>query len=402
MADTSETVPEWPFPRDMKCPFDPPPGLINLLENSPVSRVRIWSGETAWLVAGYEDNRAVSSDDRVSVNTRRDGFPFALPTIRTLSVGQPLIMALDEPEHGELRRKLLPEFTVRKVNALRPRIQSIVDELINSLIERPTPVDLVRHFALPIPSKVIAEMLGVPYQDHEFFERVSDTMLSNPDESRNASKELHKYLHRLVDSKRESPSDDLLSILVGHWIDGEMTKDEVVGIGHVALVGGHETTANMIALSAAVLFLHPDQAAELRESTDPAIIQNAVEELLRYLHIAQSGRRRIAVDDFKIRDQQVRAGEGIILAGNIADRDPDAFDGDTGALDIGRRARHHLAFGYGIHQCLGQSLARAEVQIAIGTLLRRIPEMKLAVDWSEVPFKDSNLIYGVRALPVKW
>jgi cytochrome P450 len=402
MLETAEDLPDLPIARDGRCPFNPPPGLYELREAAPVVRVRIWNGDSAWLVTRYEDQRAVLADDRVSVDTRRPGFPYAMPTLKAINSGARLIMSMDDPEHRVLRRMLAPEFMIRRMNALRPQIQHVVDQLVDDMLAGPRPVDLVRAFSLAVPSVVISEMLGVPYEDHDFFQRLSDAMLSSESESRAAGRELNEYLGRLADAKRAAPADDVISRLAQRWENGELTREEVVSAAHVLLVGGHETTANMITLSTAALLRHPDQLAEIRESDDPAFIQNAVEELLRYLHVAHLGLRRIATADIEVAGQLVRAGEGLILSGSMSDRDPAVVDGNPDELDIHRKSRQHVAFGYGIHQCLGQPLVRAELQIVFATLFRRIPTLALAIDVGEISFKTDRFIYGIHELPVTW
>jgi cytochrome P450 len=182
---------------------------------------------------------------------------------------------------------------------------------------------------------------------------------------------------------------------------GELTRREAAHIGVLLLVAGHETTANMIALGTLALLQHPDQLARLRDGDDPGLVASAVEELLRYLNITHGGRRRVAVEDIEIAGHTIGAGEGIVFPTEVGNRDPAAFpDGDR--LDVTRDARHHVAFGFGVHQCLGQPLARMELQVVYGTLYRRIPTLALATDIEWVPFKHDGFVYGVYELPVTW
>jgi cytochrome P450 len=228
----------------------------------------------------------------------------------------------------------------------------------------PKPVDLVRAFALPVPSLVICELLGVPYTDHEFFQHNSKILI-NRDESPEATREAQE---RLIDlsgpagcRKTCQPADDLLSRLATEQVKaGELTRHDVAVMGILLLIAGHETTANMIALGTLALLEHPDQLAALRDTDNPNLIAGAVEELLRYLHITHSGRRRVAVADIEIDGQLIRAGDGVIFANDVANRDEEAF-ADPDRLDVHRDARRHVAFGFGVHQCLGQPLARVEL-----------------------------------------
>lgn len=216
-----------------------------------------------------------------------------------------------------------------------------------------------------------------------------------------ASRNLIDYLAKLVREKLADPGDDLLSGLSGRIRAGELTPEGAAQIGVLLLIAGHETTANMIALGTLALLEHPDQLAVLRGTENPGVVASAVEELLRYLHITHNGRRRVALEDIAIGGEVIRAGEGLILANDIGNRDPEAFT-DPDRLDIRRDARHHVAFGFGVHQCLGQPLARMELQVVYSTLYRRVPTLRLATELDRVPFKHDGSVYGVYELPVTW
>jgi hypothetical protein len=296
-------------------------------------------------------------------------------------------------------------FAIRRVEALRPAIQRIVDERIDALLAGPRPVDLVEAFGLPVPSLVICRLLGVPYADHDFFQSRSRVLVLRDQAVERvmaARNELTEYLDRIIAGKLAKPADDLLSMLaVEHVATGELSRREAALMATLLLIAGHETTANMISLGTLALLEHPDQLAELRETDDPARIASAVEELLRYLTIVHSGRRRVALEDIEVDGQTIHAGDGIVLAGEVANRDEDVFAAPD-RLDVDRDARGHVAFGFGVHQCLGQSLARLELQVVYGTLYRRIPSLRLAVPIEQIPFKHDSIIYGVYTLPVTW
>jgi cytochrome P450 len=290
------------------------------------------------------------------------------------------------------------------MESLRPAIQAIVDDRIGAMLSGPSPVDLVEAFALPVPSRVICELLGVPYADHEFFQANSRTIMtrrSTPEQAAAAMERLLDYLDRLVGEKLVAPGDDLLSMLAERVRARELSRREAALTGRVLLTAGHETTANMIALGTLALLEHPDQLVELRDTDDPTVIAGAVEELLRYLSIVQTGRLRVAREDIDVGGVTMRAGEGLILPTDIGNRDPAAFP-DPDRLDIHRDARHHVAFGFGMHQCLGQPLARVELQVVYGTLFRRIPTLRLATEPHDLPFKYDSAAFGVEALPVTW
>jgi cytochrome P450 len=403
MTDTLSDVPAFPMKRG--CPFDPPPELSRLRAESPISRVRLWDGSTAWLLAGYADQRAMLSDPRFSADVRTPGYPHVTAASAARRRRIRAFISMDNPEHDVYRRMLTGTFMIKKVEALRPSIQQIVDDLIDGMLGGTPPIDLVTEFALPVPSLVICRLLGVPYSDHAFFQRCSRVLVSTrstAEQAMAAADELRDYLARLVDRKNGDPSDDLLSRLVVEQLrTGGMTRSEIADMAVLLLVAGHETTANMIALGTLTMLQHPGQLAELRESDDPKLVANAVEELLRYLNITHSGRRRVALEDVEIGGQLIKAGEGVIAANDSGNRDESAFP-DPDVLDIHRQARHHVAFGYGIHQCLGQPLARVELQVVYSTLYRRIPTLRLAVPLEEINFKHDMLIYGVHELPVSW
>jgi cytochrome P450 len=395
----------YPLSRAAGCPFDPPPGLTALQAGQPIARVRLWDGSMPWLITRHADQRALLADPRVSSDCQRPGYPFTSASLQVRRQSSISFSAMDDPEHARLRRMVIPSFTVKRMNMLRPAVQQIVDDLIDQLLNGPKPADLVSEFALPVPSLVICELLGVPYADHDFFQRHSRIQVrpgAATDEVMGAQEELVRYLDRLIGVKLADPADDLLSALAVQRVrTGELTRDELARMGVMLLVAGHETTANMIALGTLALLEHPGQLAALRDAGDPELVRGAVEELLRFLTIAHFGRRRVALADIEINGQRIRAGEGIILPGDVGNRDPDVF-AEPGRLDVHRDARRHLAFGSGVHQCVGQPLARMELQVVYGTLYRRIPSLRLAVPVTDIPFKYDAAIYGVYELPVTW
>jgi cytochrome P450 len=410
MADTlagpapevPDAVPEFPMPRAGRCPFDPPPALKELQEEAPVTKVRLWDGSEPWLVTRYAEQRAVLGDPRVSADTDRPGYPTKASPEG--GEGKLSFIMMDDPEHARLRRMVTAPFAIKKVEALRPAVQRIVDGLIDDMLAGPQPVDLVEAFALPIPSLVICELLGVPYDDHAFFQDNTKTMVhrdATPGQRGQASREVAGYLAGLIGKRLAEPKDDLLSSIAGRITAGEIDHRQATEMALLLLIAGHETTANMIALGTLALLENADQLALLRETDDPGLVASAVEELLRYLHITHLGRRRAVTEDIELAGQVMRAGEGVIMVNEIANRDPDVFP-DPDRLDITRDARRHVAFGFGVHQCLGQPLARMELQVVYGTLYRRIPTLKLACALEDVKFKNDAFIYGVHELPVAW
>ncbi|WLW57859.1 cytochrome P450 [Streptomyces sp. YU58] len=402
VSGTPQRLPEFPMPREARCPFDPPPALKDLQEQAPVTKVRLWDGSEPWLVTRYADQRAVLGDPRISADTDSPGYPTKASPEG--GEGKLSFIMMDDPEHARLRRMVTAPFAIKRVEALRPAVQKIVDDLIDGLLSRPGPVDLVEEFALPIPSLVICELLGVPYDDHAFFQDNTKTMVhrdATPEQRGRASREVAGYLAALIGKRLAEPRDDLLSSIAGRVTAGEIDHQQATEMALLLLIAGHETTANMIALGTLALLQNPDQLALLRENDDPKFVAGAVEELLRYLHITHLGRRRAVTGDIEVGGQVLRAGDGVIMANEIANRDPEVFP-DPDRLDLTRDARRHVAFGFGVHQCLGQPLARMELQVVYGTLYRRIPTLRLACALEDVRFKDDAFIYGVHELPVSW
>ncbi|REK85471.1 cytochrome P450 [Streptomyces inhibens] len=386
------------------CPFDPPAALGALRTEQPISKISLPDGSWAWLATRYADIRAILGDTRFSSDTTVHGYPLSGMTGGANTDNRGFIRR-DPPEHTRLRRMVTREFMVKRVEALRPEIQRITDELCDAMERRAgQDVDLVEELALPVPSLVISLLLGVPYDDHAIFQRLTGTLLSRtvPDDERETARlELRDYLDRLVTAKEADPGDDILGrLIVEQQRTGEITHDEVAAFAALLLIAGHETTANMIGLSALTLMRDEESAERLRQ--EPALIRGAVEELLRFHSIIRNGPRRVATADIEIDGHLVRAGEGVVVAVASANRDESVF-ADADRLDVCRpNAQHHVAFGYGIHQCLGQALARVELQVVIGTLLRRFPTLRPAVPLEKIPFRTDMSIYGCHALPVTW
>ncbi|WP_426368306.1 cytochrome P450 [Streptomyces sp. E-08] len=390
------------FPQDRTCPYHPPTAYPRTEEEHPLSRVTLWDGRAVWLVTGHAAARTLLADQRLSTDSTRPDFP--LPTERASTLRRRRRAALlgwDDPEHNTQRRLLIPSFTLKRAETLRPRIQETVDRLLDAVEAQGPPTELVSAFALPVPSIVICDLLGVPYADHDFFEEQSRRLLRGPTgaDTEDALAQLEGYLGELIDRKRLKPGDGVLDDLVARGSgEGGPDREELVQLATILLVAGHETTANMISLGTYTLLRHPERLAELR--ADPGLVSTAVEELLRFLSIAD-GLLRVASEDIDVAGRVIRAGEGVVFSTSVINRDASAYS-DPDSLDWTRSARHHVAFGFGIHQCLGQNLARAELEIALGTLLRRLPGLRLAVPAEEIPFKPGDTIQGMLELPVTW
>jgi cytochrome P450 len=405
-SDADAVVPAYPMARAQGCPFAPPPELVELNTAKPLNRVRIWDASTPWLVTGYEEVRTLFSDPRVSVDDRHPGFPhWHEGMVAMVDKRPPSVFTRDGEEHTKYRRMLSKPFTFKRVQGLRPAIQKITDDHIDAMLAGPTPADLVTALALPIPSLVISELLGVPYEDHEFFQRHAADGVGrdvSPDDILKNMLSLIDYLAKLIDSKIEDPAEDALSDLAERVKAGEVDRYDAAMQGVGLLSAGHETTANMIALGTLGLLQNPQQLAVIRDAEDPQIVANAVEELLRYLSIIHNGQRRVAVEDIEIGGETIRAGEGIIIDLVGANWDTDQFSEPEMLYLTRSNASTNVAFGYGRHQCVGQQLARAELQIVLPTLFRRVPTLRLATAIDDISFKNNHLAYGVHELPVEW
>ena len=285
---------------------------------------------------------------------------------------------------------------------MRPDIERIVHGFLDEMLAAGPPADLVSKFALPVPSMVICQLLGVPYADHEFFQDASRRLVQSTDAAGSlaARDDLADYLDGLITTLQAQPAPGLLGNLVADQLaHGDIDREELVSSAVLLLVAGHETTASMTSMSVITLLEHPDQHAALR--ADPGLVPGAVEELLRYLAIADVAGGRVAKADIEIDGQLIKAGEGVIVTNSIANRDGSVF-AEPDTFDVQRSARHHIAFGYGVHQCLGQNLARLELEVIIKALFDRIPTLRLAVPVEQLTLRPGSTIQGVNELPVTW
>ena len=384
--------------------FDPVAELARVRADEGVTEVVMPFGMHAFLLTRYEDIREVLSDPVRFSNARTD---ISLAEQLQLSdeemarqrAGQ--LLGLDPPRHTRLRRMLTPEFTVRQIRRLAPRIEEIVESHLDDLEREGPPADLVSRFALPIPSLVICELLGVPYSERAQFQQRTNRQLdlSIPlEEQAILRRESREFMQQQVDRAQAAPGDDMLGMLVREHGD-DITNDELVGIGLLLLIAGHETTANMLGLGTLALLCHPEQLALVRD--DPASGEPAVEELLRWLSIVPAGILRTTTTEVTLAGHTIPAGALVAASLVAANRDP-ALVEDPDRLDITRGALGHMAFGHGVHHCLGAPLARMEMTTAFPALLRRFPHLALAVPFEEVGFRSHHFIFGLQSLPVTW
>jgi cytochrome P450 len=400
-ADPTGT-PSFPMARDR--PFDLNQQYAHLREHRPVAPVRVASGNPAWLITRHEHVRELLLDPNLSANGAHPTFPALAPRRRSFDEqSRGFLPWMDPPEHTRYRRMVINEFTVRRIRVMRPRIQEIVDSYIDRMLAGPRPVDLVRALALPIPSMTICDLLGVPYEDLDHIQTHAAIMVSRThtaEERAAALRELRIYLSGLLHRKAGEPADDLLSRLAArHRKAGADDHDHLTGLALLILVGGYESTASTIALGVVALLENPHQLSAL--AADPGLGPRAVEELLRYFSVADNVTSRVALSDVEVGGVTIRAGEGVLLSNAAANRDGRVF-ADPERFDIGRDSRSHVAFGYGIHQCLGQNLARLELEVVFTSLFRRVPGLRLAVPLEQLQFKNDAIMYGIHEVPVTW
>lgn len=395
-----------PYRRDPRCPFAPASELRALCAETPLARVPLTSEKEVWLITRDADARRVLGDTRFSTMLTPPGTALPRPEDRTLadelSDRQPgTFLEYDPPEHTRLRRLVADEFSAERMERLRPRVVAIATECLDAMDGAGPPVDLVQAYALQVPSRVICEMLGVPYDDDFDFEghtAIMTDVMAPPETLLEARDAMRGYMRNLVRSCRERPGDDILGRLVRNHGD-ELSDEEIVGIGNLFLIAGHETTANMLGLGTLALLRHPEQLAMVRD--DPAVLHTAVEELVRYVTIANHGAVRTATEAVTVDGQLIRAGDHVVVSLPLANRDESRYE-DPDRLDITRELRTSLGWGYGVHHCVGAPLARMEMYVAYPALLRRFPTLRLAVPFEEIPFRNSNVTFGPRAMPVTW
>jgi cytochrome P450 len=402
-STTSDSRPETDLPvipaqRAAHCPLHPPPEFADWRNEIGLQRA-VWNGQQVWSVSRYQDIRAALVDPRLSADTLPDLFESSSDDEK------PVIFArTDDPEHHRLRRMMTSQFTFRRTEAMRPQIQKLVDDYLDAMIDKWPPADIVRDFALPVPSMVIALLLGVPPEDLELFQRNTSLGLdvkSTDEERAQGFIAMYAYIQELVPRKERDPGDDLISRLITDYVaTGQLDYNTVAVNAVIMMQAGHETTANMIGLGTVALLENRSVFERLGQTDDAAVIANAIEELMRYLSIVHAQVDRIATEDLILGGQQIHAGDRLLMNLPAGNWDPEFVDSPD-ALDVGRNVRGHLAFGYGAHQCIGANLARVEMQVAFATLARRLPGLQLAVPPDELQFKEAD-IYGMKELPVTW
>ncbi|MFI8180145.1 cytochrome P450 [Actinacidiphila glaucinigra] len=378
---------------------DPYPFYARLREKGPVHRVRTADVGELWLIVGHDQARAALADTRFAKDSRALGW---------LSYDEELLgrhmLVSDPPEHTRLRKLVAREFTGRRVEGLAPRVEEITAGLLDAMLARPDgTADLVEALAYPLPITVICELLGVPDLDREAFRAWSNEVVAptGPETERRAFEELAAYLHELIEDKRCAPGDDLMSALIRTTSeDGDrLSRSELSGMAFLLLIAGHETTVNLISNGVRALLTHPDQLALLR--ADMGLIDGAVEEMLRYDGPVETATFRFTTEPVDVAGTVIPAREPVLVALAAADRDPGHFP-EADRFDIRRDTRGHVAFGHGLHFCLGAPLARLEGRVAVRALLERCPDLALDADPVKLDWLPGMLMRGVRRLPVRF
>lgn len=390
----------WPFDRDPAKPLEPPPELLALRSPGCPAKVQLWDSSPAWVATTYEDVQTALLDSNLSSDTSRHGFPHVSSTAASIRGNQRSFVRLDDPEHAHHRSMVAADFILPRVKEMHAAIGDIVRDSLDRLATLPQPVDLVTEFAARVPSRVMLDLLDLPVEDGDFFQERMDTwnsLSSTPEVSQQASKDVFDYLYGIVAARTGGDRDDIISRLIRDQVQSEqLTVDQLVGMLHILLVGGYDTTANMIALGTIVLTERRDQLDRL--VANPGLWPAAVEELLRYLSVTHHAAYRIAKGETMIGRQSIDAGDAVIAPITLANWDPKMF-ADPEVVDFDRNARQHLAFGFGIHQCLGQALARAELRIVFHLLFERYPDLAVIGSVTDHQYKNA-MIYGVERLPV--
>lgn len=392
------------FPMLRGCPFAPPKQYAQLRKDEPLARATLPTGKEVWLATRYEDVRALLSDPRISADIRHPSFPAFSQAEHEIGARLRPFLRTDAPDHTRYRKMLQPEFTLRKARALRPAIQAIADGLIDDMLALPAPVDFITHYANAMSTSVICVLLGIPTSDLEFFRdvtRVSGSRTSTPEEVAAALNKLFGLISELIERRREEPADDLLSQLVTeHLVPGHIAHQELLSVIGITINGGRVSSTSMIALSTLKLLQQPELAEQLRRA--PALLPAAVEELLRVTSVSDALPARVATADIELPSgDTIPADDGVFALLAAANHDPDVFP-DPERIDFQRADNRHMAFGHGPHHCIGQNVARVEVEIALETLLRRVPTLRLAVPAEEVEFMPDAHTFGVERMPVAW
>jgi pentalenic acid synthase len=390
------------YPMTRTCPFGPVTPHQRLADEGPLTKIRLFDGSTVWFVTGHAEARAVLSDHRAFSSDRTDpAWPVLVPRLGDSRKAGSLV-GMDPPEHTEQRRILVPGFTAKRMAAMRPEIRQITTDLLDGIVEQGPPAELIAGFTQPLTSRVLCRILGAPYDDYAFFERHTTTFLSGTSsraEAADALAALGAYIDELIQKKQAEPGEGLLDdMLAGRTRADPGERKHLVAVAMTLLIAGYETTANTMGVGIVALLEHPEALAAAL--ADGAVMEQAVEEVLRTASVVDAV-ARFATRDVEIGGHPVKAGDGVVVALAQANRDPAAFPSPQD-FDVHRSARGQVSFGFGVHQCVGQNLARVELEVAFRELFGRLPSLRLAVPADRLPMKEPGAFHGVTELPVEW
>lgn len=398
--DTS-SLPLFPFTRSRQ--FELPRQYEEARNECPVVPVRLWNDQKAWLLTRHADFRSVLLDPRFSGEFARPDFPTVTEARRGIDKAERAFVGMDNPRHDHYRRMLIKEFTTKRMQALRPKIQAITDQLLDDIESKGPPTDLVAALAVEMPALVMCALFGSPYEDHTYIAKCAagrHGLSQSPEQAAQSAADLVAYCRQLIAKKEANPEDDMISRVIQEYVvPGELSREDFADMCSMILRAGHDTTTNMIGLGTLLFLQHPEQLARLK--AEPELMGSAVDELLRYLSPVQFAPRRVALEDAEVNGAQIKRGDGIFAVNVAANRDEAEFP-NPDEFDIGRDASNHLAFGYGIHRCLGQGLARIELEVVFPSLFKRFPNLRLAEPLESIPFKYDSQIYGLYKLQLIW
>ncbi|KAL3462898.1 cytochrome P450 55A2 [Aspergillus heterothallicus] len=406
MASSTTNPPSFPFARARA--GEPPAEFAELRASCPFSRVQLWDGSQPWLVVKHEDVCNVLTDERLSKQRQRDGYPEMSAGGKAAAKNRPTFVDMDAPDHMRQRNMVAKFFTQEHINSLKPLINGTINDVLEKMIAKggKEPIDLVEHFSLPIPSLVIYHILGIPIEDIEYLTKtnaVRSNGSSTAAAAQDANRDLLKYLDELVDKRATDLKDDLISTLISEQLNkGHLDRLDVVQLAFLLLVAGNATMVNMINLGVVTLLQHPTQLADLKEN--PSLAPAFVEELCRYYTASALATRRVAKVDVVIAGQLIKAGEGIIASNQSANRDADVFPDDPDTFNLHRKidSEKNLAYGFGDHRCVAEALARAQLEAVFAVLFQRLPNLKLGISFEEIAWSPPHKDVGILELPVTW
>ncbi|MGH3172168.1 MAG: cytochrome P450 [Trebonia sp.] len=396
--------PYYPMARDPRRPLDPPAEYQRLREQAPVSRVRVWDGSSPWLVTRYRDVRKALAEPQLHKDPRLPGFPHISPSSRLRSTRVLPFSFRPDAEYLVQRRLLVRDFSQRRMQALRPFMEQVVNEQLDALLAGPNPADLHDNFALPVATHVICKVLGIAPHGRERLHglsRIIGSRSASQDRVADAASEMERFFRDLVAANLRTPEPGLIGRIVDAEVrPGRLAPADAAATFQLLFFAGHGPSAYMIGLGLVALLRHPAELEELR-SADPQLLEHAVDELLRYVTVSHNGRQRAATADITVGGQLIRAGEGVLIQLDAANRDPMAFD-HPDQLDFHRSGPAHVALGRGLHICTGQWMGRILLQAVFGVLAARVPSLRLAVPFEQLRFKESEALIGLHELPVTW